>query len=345
MLRHEPETPAVERRYDQETLRKVTSLAQRLQDQHQDTLSAQEIEAAGAEVGLAPEFIRQALARITPTPAKTVPVTAVAPATRVSTPTGKKRKALVAAWWSAAWVLPLLAIWWGRLVSEGNSGIFGFFLGLATYIGVGVYFSITAGETEPAAPRSHSRTDLLLALHSLERQLEASKVRRTFLSIDVAGSFQMREGEADLAVEYSFERFGAWARGIVEACNGVFYATPGDGAVGAFRDDAGALRAARLLQEGIGRFNVEQNRLSRPFRVRCGVNAGDVTLEGDTPLGHGSNPVVNQAAALQRQAVPGDIVVSESVAAAALVELGSLSRLPEAVSGQPAFSWRRGAGG
>ena len=54
---HEP-------RYDLETIGKVTRLAERLQSRDKDTWSAEEVEAMGAEVGLQPEFIREALGKV-----------------------------------------------------------------------------------------------------------------------------------------------------------------------------------------------------------------------------------------------------------------------------------------
>jgi len=66
-LQHTTETDAgqVEPRYDAETLRKVTSLAQRLQISQQETFTAQEMEDIGAEVGVERSFIRRALAHLT----------------------------------------------------------------------------------------------------------------------------------------------------------------------------------------------------------------------------------------------------------------------------------------
>ena len=46
------------------------------------------------------------------------------------------------------------------------------------------------------------------------------------------------------------------------------------------------------------------------------------------------------AAALQKRAEPGDILVSAEVTAAALTELGGVAALPEPVAGTSAFSWR-----
>ena len=55
---------ASEQRYDQETVQRVISVASMLQARHQETLSAEQIEAIGAEVGLDPRFVRRALAQV-----------------------------------------------------------------------------------------------------------------------------------------------------------------------------------------------------------------------------------------------------------------------------------------
>ena len=107
-----------------------------------------------------------------------------------------------------------------------------------------------------------------------------------------------------------------------------------------FRDEPSAIRAAREIQTSIEGFNAGRNRLSTPFRVRCGITAGAVALEPGVPLGHVNSPILDRAATLQKKADPGDIVVGSEVAAAALVELGGVSALPELVNGERAFSWR-----
>src|SRR5262249_28038821 len=105
---------------------------------------------------------------------------------------------------------------------------------------------------------------------------------------------------------------------------------------------AAATRVARVLQQDLARFNVEQNRLPVPLRIRCGVSAGEVPLEEGLPLGYLQSRVIDQAAALQKHAEPGDILMSAEVASAASAELGTPRRLPGLVAGEPAFSWRLG---
>jgi hypothetical protein len=60
-----------EYRYDRATLDRVMNLAERLQAEHQATLSAYEIEEIGKEVGLDPVFIQKALAHVTAKQRKT----------------------------------------------------------------------------------------------------------------------------------------------------------------------------------------------------------------------------------------------------------------------------------
>jgi class 3 adenylate cyclase len=170
--------------------------------------------------------------------------------------------------------------------------------------------------------------------------LESQKQHRAFLSVDVVGSSEMKRSAPELAVEHSFGQFRRWVEEMARAHGGEVQSAAGDGMMGLFPTDAGAVRAARQLQEGLPRFNAEQNHLSMPFRVRCGVSAGEVAIEEGVPLGHLQSPVIDRAAALQKRAEPGDILVSAEVTAAALAELGRLEALPEPVVGAPAFSWR-----
>jgi class 3 adenylate cyclase len=193
-----------------------------------------------------------------------------------------------------------------------------------------------------SAKQPVSRPALLNLLFVLQRQLEGQKQHRAFLSVDVVGSSEMKRSANDLAVEHSFGQYRAWVEEVVRARDGEMQSAAGDGVMAIFPTDASAVRAARQLQEELAGFNQTHNRLPLPFRIRCGVSAGEVAMEEGTPLGHLQSPVIDRAAALQKRAEPGDIVVSAEAAGAALVELGNLAPLPGPMAGEPAFSWRAG---
>lgn len=324
----------VERRYKPETLRKVVELASRLQAEHRETLTPQEIEAIGVEVGLDPVFVRQAITQFTQRKAAVqIRKPVIAP---------EMRKPLAAAWWAAGWTLPFILAAADLSLIGGGAG---FFIGWAIYIGGGVFLSSQAkgsGKSSEAKTAKLSRSELLEMLFALQRALEGQKQRRAFLSVDVVGSSEMKRGAPELAVEYSFSQFRRWMEDIVQAHGGQVHSTAGDGMMCMFPDDVSAVRAALQLQKGLPQFNAAHNRLPVPFRIRCGISAGEVAIEEGMPIGHLISPVIDRAAELQKRAEPGDIVVGGEVSATALMELGSAAPLSDLMGGQPAFSWQAG---
>ena len=336
---HQEQPRYAEPRYDSETLAKVTRLAQELQSRHQQTMTAREMEEAGAEVGLDPAFIRRALAELAQKGRQKVQ--------DVRTSGWKPTKSMVGAWWAAGWALPMILVVLFERIFHGDIAAIGFFGGWALYIGGGIMLGGMAqeGSTEagPTAPQSVSRSTMLEMLFALQRELEGQKRHRAFLSVDVVGSSAMKQGQTDLAVEVSFDRFRRWLELIIMGCDGEMHSAAGDGMMCAFPDDASALRAARRIQEGIAGFNADHNRLSTPFRVRCGVSAGEVAVDPSVSLGHLHSPVIDRAAHLQKQAEPGGIVAGVELAGAALAELGDVASLPDRGDGLRALAWRGGS--
>ena len=193
----------------------------------------------------------------------------------------------------------------------------------------------------PVIPAELSREELLDLLFELYRRLEAQKQHCAFLSVDVVHNSAMKRDGTPLTVEYSFGQFQRWVSEVAQRWGGKIQSAAGDGMTGLFPSDAEALQAARQLQEEILRFNAEHNRLPQPFRIRCGVSAGEVAVGGGEAIGQLQSAIIDRAAALQKRAGPGGIVVSGEVAATALLELGPLAPLDEPVGGEPAFEWKR----
>lgn len=320
-------------RYDAETLRKVTALAQRLQSERQDSLTAQEMEQIGEEVGIQPGVIREALQKVTTpkTPARAEPQQ------------HHMRRAVVRAWWAAGWLVPIIvALLFGPKGGAPGPMVMCSLLAWATYIGGGIVLNgwMREGEAALTPNAPVSRHDLLDALFTLQHVLEGQKEHRAFLSVDVVGSSELKRGEPELATEHSFAQLQKWFLETARAFGGEVHSAAGDGTMCVFRDDASALRAARALQEGAAEFNRRHNRLSRPFQIRCGVTAGEVAVDPQSSIGQMHSPVIDRAAQLQKSAEPGDIIVSGELAAAGIAELGGLVPGPTSTSGMPSFSWR-----
>jgi class 3 adenylate cyclase len=319
-------------RYDRETLRKVTTLAQRLQNRAQETMTAGEMEAILAEVGLRPTFIHEALAKLTKSSAAT---------TRKPTLPTERMKALATTWWAAAWTLPIVLLMSTEHTIEKGLSTALFFLALGIYIGGGIWLSNLAKASREEALPGLSRTALLEMLFALQQQqAEEQKQHRAFLSLEVVDSTERKLDAAEPSVEHSFGQFRAWVGEAVLACGGEVHSASEDGMLCVFADEGAALRAARRLLEGLPQFNAETDGLAAPFRLRCGISAGEVALESGTALGSGPNAVIDRAAALRQRAEPDEVVFGNEVAPAALKELDRLEALHEPVAGDRAFFWR-----
>lgn len=192
---------------------------------------------------------------------------------------------------------------------------------------------------ERAGVSSPALLDLLV---TVQRQLQERAEHRAFLSIEVEGAREMKRGAPEPLAAHSFGQFRDWVEGVVRRCGGECRAEGEDGLICILPTDAGAVGAARELQEGIGQFNADRNRLAAPFRIRCGITAGGVVNDPQRPGDALQQALIEQAIKLQRQADPGDILVSGELAAAALLELRSLAPLGREAGDTPVFSWRAG---
>lgn len=323
----EEEAPQ-EQRYDASTLRKVTALAQQLQSRSQDTLSASEIENIGAEVGLEPRFIQQALAQVSRAGVKPRAGSQLSAGMW-----GGIRKA----WWAAGWGIPLMVLMSFPKSSDVGAGLF--FLLIAAYVGIGILLGARAkAATEqaslPAASQGISRSDLLEALASI-RDAVASRpptaAHQAILSVDVDGFTGFRSGALPAAAAASFDAYRWWVSEVIHKYGGEFQRGPVFETTGVFQDETSAVRAAHAIQDGIAAFNQERNKLPQPFTLRCAV-AGGAGSEGSA--------LQLESEKLRNMAEPGDILVNTETAAEAVVELGGVCALPEEVDGEKIFSWR-----
>jgi class 3 adenylate cyclase len=404
-LQPEPQRTSTEPpRYDEQTLRQAIQLADRLQAEHKERYSAEDIEKIAAEIGVQPEFVHKALNEIEtkhddkqkavvapPKPitppvsqqvgqvvqqaSKTAGETAKNVMERVEKGTIPELKKWETQWWSIGWMLMVVppAIIDEIKIISGLAGLFAM-VGTFTYIGFGIFLSntlkrkqkeavalhtqLTQGSVVPPVPAPPgvappvrysvetsgvSREELLAQMVEIQKRLEGERVRKTFLSLDVVSSSEMKRSADELIVEYSFNQFRRFVEDIVLAEGGQVQSTAGDGTMAMFSSDTAAVRASLRLQSELASFNAQHNRLPRPFHIRCGINAGEVALLPGQPIGHLQSAVIDRAAALQKSAPPDDIVVSGDLSAEGLATLGRYGRHADSPEGGVrGFSWRAG---
>jgi class 3 adenylate cyclase len=192
--------------------------------------------------------------------------------------------------------------------------------------------------TNPVAPEheemeqpvvSDDRLDRLERLRSLRSELESERIRRAFVSIDVVGSFRLKQELGELEAERLFGRYQRWLSEIVSNHGGEIQSAAGDGAMAMFPNGLSALRSSRSLVRALAQFNAEND---GRLHIRIGISEGAVPWRAGQPIGSIQSPVLDRAALRQKSAPTDGVAIGEELVTEAAVEFGSL----EAVSSNTA---------
>lgn len=158
------------------------------------------------------------------------------------------------------------------------------------------------------------RAKLLERQQEIESRLKALKRRHcVFLSVDIVGSTKMKVGESETAIAETFRAYEEMAKQILVRYQAWKEAWTPDGLLICFREREQAVGAAQTFLRELIKFNQSQNRLRTPFRVRCGLNGGDVPIFEDSNLKRVSDPVIDVAAHMQKYARPDTLWLSAVV--------------------------------
>ncbi len=189
------------------------------------------------------------------------------------------------------------------------------------------------------AETEQERTALLKRYRELEDALKSSARKRcSFLAIDVVGSTQMKVGEDPTAIAATFQAYEEMVRRAFEA-HGIWKSawTP-DGVMACFLDRELAVRAAQEVLVSLRAFNAGQNRLKAQFKVRCGLNEGEVVIFEDSQLEKISDRAIDVAGHLQKLADENTLQVSEEVFSA-LQDPKDFNATGNQVDGVETFEW------
>lgn len=152
------------------------------------------------------------------------------------------------------------------------------------------------------------------------------------MSVDVAGSTNLKADADPLRIEYSFREYQEMVAEIAKRHGGHVFSTAGDGAIVAFPNSEMALEAGRDIQGDLASFNQKRNRLDHDFRLRIGLHTGETKAElGDAPF----NELIDIAAHIEKVAPVGGIALSGQTAAK--LPNATLVELAHAIDGQSVY--------
>jgi class 3 adenylate cyclase len=170
-------------------------------------------------------------------------------------------------------------------------------------------------ETEIAgAETAEAREHLLKRYREIEGKLKAAKRKRcSFLSIDVVGSTQMKVGERETEISATFQAYEEMLKKIFKQYGAWKDAWTPDGVMVCFlQSDLAVAAAIRILQR-LKKFNEHDNKLRTPFRIRCGVNEGEVQIFEDSKLEKVADRVIDVAGHMQKEGRANTLWLGEEV--------------------------------
>lgn len=140
---------------------------------------------------------------------------------------------------------------------------------------------------------------------ALSDYLNLSAKTSTFVSIDVVGSTQLKAGENEQDIIYTFLAYHKFVSDLAYEFHGEVITITGDGMMCRFQrpEDGAGLTLQILSQMAV--FNKKQNHLSRPLSIRLGVHTGEVMEREGAASGQIISRTLDLTAKLQ-QSAPAD---------------------------------------
>ncbi len=192
---------------------------------------------------------------------------------------------------------------------------------------------------EVAADSEQAREHLLKRYRDIEKALKASKRKQcTFLSVDVVGSTEMKIGEAQTQIAASFQAYEEMLRKIFDQYGAWKQAWTPDGVMVCFLDAALAIGAAQRILLSLKKFNESENKMRTPFRVRCGLNEGEVAIYEDSKLEKIADHAIDVAGHMQKHGRPGTLWLPAEVYDT-LADKTGLKIIDAVVDGHPVYEW------
>ena len=170
-------------------------------------------------------------------------------------------------------------------------------------------------ETEVGgADTAEAREQLLKRYREIEGKLKSAKRKRcSFLSVDIVGSTQMKVGERNTEIESTFQAYEEMLKRIFRQYGAWKDAWTPDGVMVCFlQADLAVAAGVRILQK-LQKFNEHDNKLRTPFKLRCGVNEGEVQIFEDSKLEKVVDHVIDVAGHMQKEGRANCIWLSEEV--------------------------------
>lgn len=161
--------------------------------------------------------------------------------------------------------------------------------------------------------KASSRDELLELMAQAKRKLEEQKKNLSFLAIDVVNSTGMKIGEDPAIAERDFRQYRKLVEKAISDNKGLKAAWTPDGVMICFPTAEAAVGAAKQVIRELDQFNKGVKAMRADFKVRCGINAGEVLFDDTVPMEEMSDRSIDIAGHMQKYAGENSIFVGKHV--------------------------------
>lgn len=175
--------------------------------------------------------------------------------------------------------------------------------------------TMPGNEHNETIPHPSDRAALLELYARTKKALEAQKQMLSFLSIDVVGSTKMKEHEDAVIASRDFGQYKLMVEGIIERHNYLKASWTPDGVMICFDEIGQALGAGQDVLRSLAGFNRDIKAMRSDFKVRLGINAGEVLYDEEIPMEEMSDRVIDIAGHMQKYAKENSIFINKDAIA------------------------------
>ncbi len=196
--------------------------------------------------------------------------------------------------------------------------------------------AITVAATER---RSGDRLAMLREYAEAKKMLFQEKRRLAFLSIGVVGSGQIKAGEDKLVVEHAFSEYRKFIDRELGEQKAWKFSWMAENVLAAFDSPDQAMAAAQHILSNLAWFNDGVHQLRSPFRLRCGVNCGDVIFPDSKRIEEINDETIDLTVHLQEGADENAIWLTREMLAMLRDQSGFQPMTMQQVHGHAVIEW------
>ncbi len=191
-----------------------------------------------------------------------------------------------------------------------------------------------------AAPEAASRREHLLELYAqTKKSLEEQKKNLSFLAVDVVNSTGMKLGEDSALAERDFRQYKKLVERVIAAHKGLKAAWTPDGVMICFASVQNAVQAAQDLIRNLDHFNRQVKTIKADFKIRCGINAGNVLFDDTVPMEEMTDRNIDIAGHMQKYAEANTIYIGAHAIEGIRSQFG-FRPVQKQVDGHDVYEWR-----